>query len=790
MVATLMLNNKGPEPVEVKPTLFSLTGERLEAAPVIVEGESFRNIDLATFGALPGSPFEEGSLQLFHRGPDLVIGAQLYLVDEEHSLSFDEKLTEYQGAVSTQLESVWWLPSRRSTVSLILSNTSDLELTAQAVVNAGTSDPQTVDVTLSPHETRVINAQREHPNSKDDVGSASIHHSGPKGALIARALIADKTSGYSLSAQFYSPQGGKSSSYQGVGLRLGTARGDDLTPIVVARNVGDVPTDLSGRMPYTALDGSTGVVTLPGVRLAPGEASSIDIEHAIKKAIRSREISTASLEFDYTSPPGSVMMSTVSVSDDRNQVFRVPMWDVPAQRNGSGGYPWFIKGSSSTFVYIKNVTDQDQKYTFSLTYEGGVYTTGLKSVKPGQTVAFDLRAMRDNQAPDERKRRIPLNATRGKIVWSVRGPNSLGLLGRSEQVDLVKGTSSSYACFMCCPNSFRSSRIEPLSLNFSVADVNTFRGVEQDQTCYRALVPEYYVGDTWSVDNTGVVTISGFEDSADVTAVGAGSANVIGHWDVYTYTFQHNLDGPYCDTASEVTEPSAPVAVAPHINSISPAYGAPGTLIQVSIDGTGFTSDSTVQVSSGITAGGIRVVSISQVTADFTIAGNATGETVSVTVTSNGHTSNGAAFSILIPDHLLVVSDTGNTQSIPNCFSGAPKVRFITFRVVDSGGNQVGAVTLQENFTSLSTNTCLANGAGPDPDSCAYNDSGGSDSTDNISVRCNLVNGSCGYDITDKWQWCPSGGTVKTLATLTETVHANQITVNGNTTGLSGPVGP
>jgi hypothetical protein len=34
MTATLMLNNKGSEPVEVKPTLFSLTGERLEVAPV------------------------------------------------------------------------------------------------------------------------------------------------------------------------------------------------------------------------------------------------------------------------------------------------------------------------------------------------------------------------------------------------------------------------------------------------------------------------------------------------------------------------------------------------------------------------------------------------------------------------------------------------------------------------------------------------------------------------------------------------------------------------------------
>lgn len=437
MVATLMLNNKGPEPIEVTPTLFSLAGARLDAAPVIVEGESFRNINLATFGALPGTAFEEGSLHLFHRGPDLVIGAQLYLVDEEHSLSFDEKLSEYQGAASTQLESVWWLPSRRSSVSLILSNTGDLILSAQAVVNAGTPDSETLDLTLAPHETRVINAERKHPNSKDDVGSASINYSGPKGSLLARALIGDKTSGYSLSAQFYSPQGGKSSGYQGVGLRLGTAGGGDFTPIVVARNVGDVPTYLGGRMPYTARDGSTGVVTLPRVRLEPGEASSIDIEHAIKKTIRSRDIATAGLEFEYSTPPGSVMISALSVSDNRNQVFRVPMWDVPAQRNGTGGYPWFIKDSSSTFVYIKNVTDKSQNYTFSLTYEGGVYATGVNSVKPGQTVEFDLRAMRDNQVPDETNRTIPLNANSGKVTWSVRGPNSLALLGRSEQVDLV-----------------------------------------------------------------------------------------------------------------------------------------------------------------------------------------------------------------------------------------------------------------------------------------------------------------------------------------------------------------
>ena len=110
LTATLMLNNKGPQPVEVRPTLFSLSGVRFEAEPVVVEGESFRNFDLREFGALPGTPFEEGSLQLFHSGPDLVIGAQLYLVDETSSLSFDEKLVEFKTVPSTQLESVWWLP--------------------------------------------------------------------------------------------------------------------------------------------------------------------------------------------------------------------------------------------------------------------------------------------------------------------------------------------------------------------------------------------------------------------------------------------------------------------------------------------------------------------------------------------------------------------------------------------------------------------------------------------------------------------------------------------------------
>lgn len=658
LTATLMLNNKGPEPVEVKPTLFSLSGERLEVSPVIVEGESFRNIDLKEFGALPGTIFEEGSLQLFHKGPDLVIGAQLYMVDESHSLSFDEKLVEFQTVPSTQLESVWWLPSRESKVSLILSNTSDQEISANALINAGTPHPETVDVTLSPHETRVIKVERGKPGRgerlRDDVGSASIHHTGEKGSLVARALIEDSTRGYSFSAQFYYPQGGRSSGYQGVGLRLSTGAGEKLTPVIVARNVGDVPTDLSGRLPYTTTDGTVGVVQLGKMKLAAGEAASVDVERAVRNEIRTKKIAAASLEFDYTTAPGSVVMAAESVSADGNQVFRVPMWDVPAQRNGTGGYPWFIEGDSSTFIYIKNVTDKEQHYTFSLTYDGGDYSTGLKSIKAGETVVFDLRAMRDSQIPDERGKTIPLNAKRGKIVWSVRGPDSLALLGRSEQVDLAKGTSSSYACFMCCPNSVRRTWVEPYLLDIDVGDITTFQGKEQDSTCYGGLIPAYYMGDVWSVDDVNVATVEGTGSAADVTGADSGSTSVIGHWSVYSYTVVLDFETGYkrCEESEDVTEPESELGVRPRITSITPSRGAINAKTTVTIQGSGFSSSATVNTGSGITAS-ITSRSATSITVELTVASTATGGNHGITVTSNGKTSNSKDFFVQIPSKLL-----------------------------------------------------------------------------------------------------------------------------------------
>jgi hypothetical protein len=105
----LTLNNKGPEPLEVQPTLFSLSGQRLDVPPVTVPGTSFRVIDLRQW-VVPGSGFDEGSLQVVHHGLDMQLGAQVKAIDADHSLIFDEQMMAAMN-VSSRLEGVWWLPA-------------------------------------------------------------------------------------------------------------------------------------------------------------------------------------------------------------------------------------------------------------------------------------------------------------------------------------------------------------------------------------------------------------------------------------------------------------------------------------------------------------------------------------------------------------------------------------------------------------------------------------------------------------------------------------------------------
>ena len=280
--STLTLNNKGPQPLAVQPTLFSLNGQRLDVPPVIVGGTSFRVIDLRQWVAA-GAGFDEGSLQIAHYGMDMQLGAQVKIVDADQSLIFDEQLMAMM-AMSSQLEAVWWLRSHKCKLRVALSNITDLSLTVTMRVDGITPQQRApFTVNLTAHETRLVNPEDLAANGNGnlrEIGGISIVHNGMPGALMARAFVSEAATGFSSSIEFHDPHMAVSSKLDGGGLRLGRAGGKELTPVVVARNLGSTESIIRGSMPYTTDSGAEAVMSIPEVRLAPGAVDNIDIARA------------------------------------------------------------------------------------------------------------------------------------------------------------------------------------------------------------------------------------------------------------------------------------------------------------------------------------------------------------------------------------------------------------------------------------------------------------------------------------------------------------------------------
>ena len=500
--AKLLLNNKGPSPVEVRATIFAMSGERFEPPAVTVAGNSYVFVNLADWAALAGPQFQEGSIQLFHRGKDLVLGSQIYLTDRSGRLSFDEKLGEPANSSSSTAAGVWWLPSPKGAVELVLSNSTSETLSVTATIRGEAPKAEnSLTLQLSPHETRMLDVKSEFigkaPGAMSRFGAISVEYKGAPGGLVVRAMAYEAAVGYSLPIQFSDPMGGKSTSLQGAGLRVGRIGREALAPKVIAYNAGDTSTIVKSRVQYATADGTAGVAYLPQFELGPRTTELLDVLQSLRAHNVENRIASASLEIEYTGSPGRVITSAFSASESGEHVFRVPLWDIVAQRSATGGYPWYIEGNSSTVVYIKNVTDEERQYTFQLRYDGGVYALGVQTIGPRHTAVFDIRALRDQQVPDADGKTLPLDAKSGQVNWSMRGSQNQVLIGRSDQVDLAKGVSSNYACQNCCPDSFANAWVDPGAVQGFAGDTTQFAGFEQTMNCYGSLNAPFNPGPSW-----------------------------------------------------------------------------------------------------------------------------------------------------------------------------------------------------------------------------------------------------------------------------------------------------
>jgi hypothetical protein len=681
LTAKLLLNNKGPNELVAQPTLFASSGEAFNAPAVTVQGKSFQLIDLQQWIDVAGPQFREGSIEIFHVGEDLVLGAQIYLENQAESLSFDEKLVELGSFKSSQMEGLWWLPSQKGEVEIALANTSAAPLTVN--ISASVRSPQRsgeLSVQLAPRETRLIGVardimHREH-GAMSRYGGISIRHSGSPGDLLARGFAQDEEVGYSLPIQFSDPASAKSSELQGVGLHLGSAGSDVLTPIVVLRNISTEPTVVTGRLPYTQEDGARNTISLPHVRLSGGESTVLDISRVMREQNRPWFNGIGGLEFKYSTAPGTVLITTISVSDSGNQAFRVPMWDVAAQRSPTGGYPWRIEGNSSTTVYIKNASETSQKYFVQVNYAGGAYLIGMKTLAGGETISYDVRKIRDEQIPDSRGRVIPLNVSSGQVHWSANGDGMM--IGRSEQADLVRGISSNYACMNCCEDSpyADTQRVTPGSATVDSETSYLFTAEEQYVDCYGNYSEFTVVTDaTWSSSDTNVATVESL--NGNVTGAAPGTATITASWHEYVYHYSPATQS--CVPHQNNYGKSTTITVTPHIDDIQPALGPIGSSVGISIGGKGFGNSPTVNVAGSGVSTSVQDHTDVSISVTLTISSDAAGGNHGVTVAVNGKQSNSVDFYVQIPTKLRR-DDPGNLTDEQG---GCGAFRILSYSVLD-----------------------------------------------------------------------------------------------------------
>lgn len=555
--AKLLLNNKGDLPLEVQPTLYNLQGQELQLPPVKVEPQNFRFINLADWAKIGGESYRSGNIKLFHYGKDLVLGAQIYLTDEANSVSFEEKLTELGKFDSRRQESVWWMPSNQSDVKVVLTNTTGTPLSITGMLSRkphhiGTS--QTFQ--LAAHETKLLDLRNDFANGNQfadsEILGLSFEHCAVKDALLARVLIRETNRGYSNFAQFSNPAKGKSKEYQGVGFQIEDIAGERLMPVIAARNVGSETATVNAKITYTLDDGTKGIVTLPQERLRSGEMNLLKTQKIVQLA-RREQVKVASLIVNYDTLAGSVIVASHTVSNNRNQVFRVPMWDPLAQRSPTGGYPWRIEGTSQTETYIKNITDQEQDYVAFLVWEnGGKYMIGLKPIAAQETVRIDVKKLRDEQIPDEQGRTIPLYVSSGQLQWTLHRKDnlpdddvraSLALIGRSEQVDLTKGIVNNYACQNCCAGDFSFGYVLPGDRETEFGNTIQYEAYEEGETCYGSRYIYRITHPQWSSSNQSVATIN---SGGAASTQGVGETEIKAKW--YTrryYETEPCPPGPY-----------------------------------------------------------------------------------------------------------------------------------------------------------------------------------------------------------------------------------------------------
>jgi hypothetical protein len=593
-----------------------------------------------------------------------------------------------------------------------LTNTASTALTV--TISSG-QDPrkQEKNINLNPRETNVVNLREfvAEPVRGPSATLLSLTHNGAPGALITTGFALNDQNGFASNLLFVDRATATSNKLAGAHVRIGQAAASDgfpagttfSAPLVVA-NTGDLPSEAHVAVDYT-IDAAPHRVELTSFTLAAQEIKQLDLAQELAQRGVSGPVDEAGVDISYSGQTGAVIGRLTSVDGSGDYSFDVPIKDPLAGMNRvSGSYPWRLDQGYTTVLHLKNTIDKEVTAIVQVRYEGGNYNPELIKLAPYQTVAIDIRELRDAQQKDIRGGVMPNDVTSGQVIWYEREMGSL--IGRAEIFNVGVGVADSFSCQgNCpCPSSFRSAFMSPTTFSSLIGDSGLiFRPQEMDSDCNNFIFGPFDETNSvtlWSSTDTSIATV---DSGGTVICVGAGSCSILATFSATVF------GGPpgSCNAITVHPTPSGGMSIRPSITGphtlwwfggeTPPNYSTSATLT-TGVSGTGSYSweitSGTDQLSFDDNSTS-KVTSSNQVTVK-TIGFSTSENQIGIKVTVNGMSSDTFSMTSRTPWSLQPV---GAPQHTPDGLRGY--ITQIRYQIFDRFGAALTSdVPANENFTT------------------------------------------------------------------------------------------
>jgi hypothetical protein len=256
-------------------------------------------------------------------------------------------------------EGLWFRNGHNAGGFLALSNTANSSLNVHITVS-GMRTSVEKDISLTPHNTELLNLQDFFGSDEARTGTITVTHSGHKGDLQIAGGLEDLTTGYSTNLPFSIPQthSGQTAvqKYASPGMMvneqeqmLNFPAGLQFSPYAFFLNLSAAPKVLHSQVYY--MEGKTvKTLAIPDMSLAAGEAKELQI-HDLMKPLPG--IADMTLVSSYSGYEGEILSATGSMDTSGNYVF--PAIAEPIAPSGNKKYVfWQFSGGFDSMYSIWN----------------------------------------------------------------------------------------------------------------------------------------------------------------------------------------------------------------------------------------------------------------------------------------------------------------------------------------------------------------------------------------------------------------------------------------------------